>query len=792
MGCSPIKPNNDIKANVSEEKKENNSGLVIKQLKDNHDEDNNNEFLENFDEYDLLLGNEINSLSIKTEIFFSCRNLPKLTSGLNSFIRVFRNEGESWLKIGQTEIAKYTINPYYIKSFLMNYHFEEDENSQQLKIEINYIEGEEITKIDEVIVTLKDILTSRNQQLEKSLEDKKAKLVIKGVQKQTSSKYVNFKLGLKGKKMTKQKIYCTILKQGNHNEFYPIYLTEEKDHITTKKEKFFFWDNVDFPYDKIDSKGVFGKNEDGNVLKFQILEIKKNKPKLLTEVDIMSEELKIKREFRLKQYKNEYHFLIIEDYKVVDKFSLFSFLVSGMEYQTFFMLDLTRSKYNLEISNNLGNKFTEDFYSNEKKKVNTELIYRPINDLKCIDKDKFAYLNVVKENILKKNEEEALEINQAMADFFAYNRRYKEKRRQNVKKKITSNITTNDIQEMITLVNSLVKDQFSLDSDSRCPLLGYGCNIPPDYDIICNCFSLNQDILKSEVTNGKGIMGGYNNAMGHFYLSGPGLVSDTLELFLNYVKAHEFNEKKQKYNIAFYIVTSDIHDTSTLFSKLKENYKEAFTVVIASIGMEFNASGFQEEVEKYKAECGSEEKRVNMIYINYHEIFSKNGTKFPEKLKYTCKWLYNRINEQFVDYINIVNVKPFDFENIKNKNTPNFIDFRKKKMSQKHNVSPFLIDEKNKLIQDIKELKYSMSLMDEIFGEHLPTFDRHYIISQLNKAKSKQIPIEDNKQIKHNLIPKQFIRFKDQLMIDERDLVHYKKDDKIHYMTKFDYSLAFK
>ena len=111
MGCSPIKPNNDIKANVYEEKKENNSGLVIKQLKDNHDEDNNNEFLENFDEYDLLLGNEINSLSIKTEIFFSCRNLPKLTSGLNSFIRVFRNEGESWLKIGQTEIATYTINP---------------------------------------------------------------------------------------------------------------------------------------------------------------------------------------------------------------------------------------------------------------------------------------------------------------------------------------------------------------------------------------------------------------------------------------------------------------------------------------------------------------------------------------------------------------------------------------------------------------------------------------------------------------------------------------------------------
>ena len=48
---------------------------------------------------------------------------------------------------------------------------------------------------------------------------------------------------------------------------------------------------------------------------------------------------------------------------------------------------------------------------------------------------------------------------------------------------------------MITLVNSLVKDQFSLDSDSRCPLLGYGCNIPPDYDIICNMFYVKDNVL---------------------------------------------------------------------------------------------------------------------------------------------------------------------------------------------------------------------------------------------------------------------------------------------------------
>ena len=58
----------------------------------------------------------------------------------------------------------------------------------------------------------------------------------------------------------------------------------------------------------------------------------------------------------------------------------------------------------------------------------------------------------------------------------------------------------------------------------------------------------------------------------------------------------------------------------------------------------------------------------------------------------------SNINEQFVDYINIVNVKPFDFENIKNKNTPNFIDFRKKKMSQKTRSRLNLIYKKDYIV----------------------------------------------------------------------------------------------
>ena len=66
----------------------------------------------------------------------------------------------------------------------MNYHFEENSNSQKLKFEINFKEHDEIINIDNVKVTLKDILTSKNQEYIKEIDpDKKSKLIIRGQQK---------------------------------------------------------------------------------------------------------------------------------------------------------------------------------------------------------------------------------------------------------------------------------------------------------------------------------------------------------------------------------------------------------------------------------------------------------------------------------------------------------------------------------------------------------------------------------------------------------------------------------
>ena len=43
----------------------------------------------------LLLGHQLDTLSIKREIFLQCKNLPKITNSLNSFIIVYRNKSKS-------------------------------------------------------------------------------------------------------------------------------------------------------------------------------------------------------------------------------------------------------------------------------------------------------------------------------------------------------------------------------------------------------------------------------------------------------------------------------------------------------------------------------------------------------------------------------------------------------------------------------------------------------------------------------------------------------------------------
>ena len=659
----------------------------------------------------------------------------------------------------------------------MNYHFEENSNSQKLKFEINFKEHDEIINIDNVIVTLKDILTSKNQEYIREIDpDKKSKLIIRGQQKKTSTKYIQLKLGLRGPKVTRNKIYCRVSRKDIHGDLIPIFVTNEKEHIPSKKEKIFYWDIVEFENDRINYEGILSKIGDVDTLKFQIYELDKRKrPKNLTEVDMTFEELKIKKEFQLKKIKDEYHYLLIDDIKEIDKFTLFSFLVSGMEYECCFFLDLSRSKLNLYVSDKFNNPFTKKFFENEKNKEekNEEsLIYRPLFDLKRKDKDKFLGIETLKLNVNLKNEEEKGKNSEEKKRIREYLQNLNEEKEKTIieKKSIFTNLNLEDEYEQFKeLTDSLIKDQFELDSDNRCSLFGFGCNIPPNYDINCNNISCNLDILYPEVEDSKNIIEGYNKCMSNFNLGGPVCLIESLQHFLQYVKSEKFDNNTQKYHVGFFIVSGEIHDKTLLFNFLKDNSDLPFSLIVCSIGKEFNSEEFENLIENFRKE--NLKMRWNFIYINFNDYiggFTKHQIK--EKNKLLCKFVYNQINKHFIDFIELNKIIPFDAKNISNKNTPDFIEFRKKKMFQKYIIPKFLMNMKETLIKEILDLQYTEEIFHNTFGKKIPTFDRHYIINQLNRTKISMLKhINQQEQLQKKKSMKKFIKYENSAYIDERE-----------------------
>ena len=77
---------------------------------------------EDFSEYYLLLGNDIETLTIRTEIFISCKDLPNFSRSFGYYVLIEKKEDNFWSFFGQTEISRYTPNPSFLKTFIINYN----------------------------------------------------------------------------------------------------------------------------------------------------------------------------------------------------------------------------------------------------------------------------------------------------------------------------------------------------------------------------------------------------------------------------------------------------------------------------------------------------------------------------------------------------------------------------------------------------------------------------------------------------------------------------------------------
>ncbi|XP_067420514.1 copine-8 isoform X3 [Emydura macquarii macquarii] len=124
---------------------------------------------------------EFNSLSAsipatKVEVSVSCRNLlDRDTFSKSDPICVLYTQGignKEWREFGRTEVIDNTLNPDFVRKFIMDYFFEEREN---LRFDLYDVDSKSpiLSKHDflgQVFCTLGEIVGSQGSRLEKAIE----------------------------------------------------------------------------------------------------------------------------------------------------------------------------------------------------------------------------------------------------------------------------------------------------------------------------------------------------------------------------------------------------------------------------------------------------------------------------------------------------------------------------------------------------------------------------------------------------------------------------------------------
>lgn len=755
-------------------------------------EKNYNATNEDFSEYYLLLGKDIEPLTVKTEIFISCKNLPNFNRSFGYYTLVEKKDGNFWSVFGQTEISRFTPNPSFIKSFIINYNFRENKEKQLFRFTVKCIEKDENTiSLGSIEIDLQTLFSNKNenQEITKSLAGNKGQVTIKGGQKKKISEFIQMRIGIKGPRMTNNKIFCRISRKTNSkNESIPLNVTEEKEHIHEKKEKVFYWKLIEFDSERIAKKQLIS-TLDINIVKFQIFEVeKKKKEKLLTQKEVNIDDLINGSEFDLPKVTDDYNYLILDQIKTVYHYSFFSFLISGMQYTPCFFIDCTKSKFNLILSENLGNKYSKHFISKFQKEIdnNEELIYRPWYDINFKKNEKIENFDKVKEQILLNiNGNRIYDKNNTLNNISYKNisKLIEEENNEEDNKpknpfENKSELSKYYIKYSNELFESLIKDQFLLSFNNRSPVFLFGCRVPKENKIECYNFSNNCDILNPEIDGYKKMYETYKNLFSNLFLSFPCIIQDSLNHFYKYISNVKFTKEKQMYHVAFFILTNYMNDTNYLFDFILKNSNLPFSIIIVSLGDEFKSDEFESKINEYISSHEKDENfRNNLIYINFNAIDFKTND-YERNINTFCKQIYYKLSQQFVSYVNMIKIPPLDSNNLSNKNTPDFFEFRKNNMYKDYIVPKFLMIEKEQIINDILDLGFEKELFEYTFDNKLPTFDKHYIISMLNNNKNKfeKMKSKKNKEVSLNrnrtlkVECKKYFRFQDQMLIDERDL----------------------
>jgi len=191
-------------------------------------------------------------LAQKLEISFGCEELVNMDTFSKSdpFVVLFKQQGNVWQKLGQTEIIHDNLNPKWVTKIKLDFHFEQsekfkvqvfdsDDDSQQVK----NLAAHDF--IGELLFSMHEVVTARDQQLTKPLaNDKIAKpgrivITAEEVSAQANAEMVIFDPIIKG--LSSSSLCFFILYRNiSPGKFVPIYKSEIKKPVSGS----FAWNQV--------------------------------------------------------------------------------------------------------------------------------------------------------------------------------------------------------------------------------------------------------------------------------------------------------------------------------------------------------------------------------------------------------------------------------------------------------------------------------------------------------------------------------------------------------------------
>ena len=119
-------------------------------------------------------------LSNKLSIGFKCENLPNMDtmSYSDPFVVMYKQVGNVWQKLGQTEVIHDNLNPAWVTKIMVDFHFEQSEN---FKVEVYDSDDDsqqvrDLSKHDfigSLEFQMHEVVTARDQIMTKTLVNNK-------------------------------------------------------------------------------------------------------------------------------------------------------------------------------------------------------------------------------------------------------------------------------------------------------------------------------------------------------------------------------------------------------------------------------------------------------------------------------------------------------------------------------------------------------------------------------------------------------------------------------------------